>query len=255
MPSPRELRRVRRARTRLTVHRARRLAGLVVLAGMLLVTLLLTAFGASPSTTAAPLATTVGDQLLAVGPPEPEVVAARDRLRLHLPVSQSALTAIGYHDAGPAALELEALGHQGNRGLLGRLVDRIFGRGETRLVWYQLDGDRRSALDVGAPPATDVFSPVDGTIVGIGDYVLDGRARGVRIDIQPSSAPSLLVSVTRLRADPSLTVGAPVLAASSRLGSMLDLSRLERQALARYTQDAGNHVSIEVRTAPTLTLG
>ncbi len=28
---------------------------------------------------------------------------------------------------------------------------------------------------------------------------------------------------------------------------MLDLSGVEKQALARYTQDAGNHVAIELR--------
>jgi hypothetical protein len=35
---------------------------------------------------------------------------------------------------------------------------------------------------------------------------------------------------------------------------VLDLSSVERQALARYTQDAGNHVSIETRGAATQTL-
>jgi hypothetical protein len=35
---------------------------------------------------------------------------------------------------------------------------------------------------------------------------------------------------------------------------VIDLSRVERQALARYTQDAGNHVTIEVFPAPTLGL-
>ena len=36
--------------------------------------------------------------------------------------------------------------------------------------------------------------------------------------------------------------------------TLLDLSRVEQQALARYTKDAGNHVSIEVRPAATLAL-
>jgi hypothetical protein len=49
-------------------------------------------------------------------------------------------------------------------------------------------------------------------------------------------------------------VGAAVAAARSKIGSVLDFSRYERQALARYTQDAGNHVTIEVHPAATLAL-
>jgi hypothetical protein len=55
-------------------------------------------------------------------------------------------------------------------------------------------------------------------------------------------------------ADPNLTVGTTVSASTSKVGSVLDLSRVEHQALARYTQDAGNHVSIEVHSAATLAL-
>jgi hypothetical protein len=107
---------------------------------------------------------------------------------------------------------------------------------------------------VGAAPGTDVYAPVDGTIAGITDFVLNGDTRGKRIDIRPLSAPALIVSVTRLRADPVLTVGAPVTAGSTRLGAVLDLSGLERQALARFTQDAGNHMTLQVLPAAALTL-
>ena len=43
-------------------------------------------------------------------------------------------------------------------------------------------------------------------------------------------------------------------AARQRLGAVVDLSSVEHEALQRYTQDAGNHVSFEVRPAATLTL-
>jgi hypothetical protein len=109
-------------------------------------------------------------------------------------------------------------------------------------------------LDVGAPTGTDVYSPVDGTVVGITPEVLNGRQRGVRIDLQPARAPSTVVSVSHLRADPALSVGSAVVASTSKIGTVIDFSRLERQALARYTQDAGNHVSIEVHEAATLAL-
>lgn len=256
MATPRAPAAVRRARRR-TVRRVRRFAVLTVLASVVLITLTLTAFGSGT-----PARMTAG----ALGPPSrlppdtrpnAQIVAVRGSLRLQLPIAQGRVTAIGYHAAGSGALPLEPLGRQGNRGLLDRLADRIFGGGTGRLVYYHLsggEGAHTAALDVGAAPDTDVFSPVDGTVVGITDFVLDARRRGVRIDIQPSAAPSLVVSLTRLRPDPALTVGSSVAAGRSRIGTVLDLSGVERQALARYTQDAGNHVTLEVHPAPTLAL-
>jgi hypothetical protein len=256
MPTAGELRRLRRARSRRTsAQRSRRTAGYAALAIVLLGTLLLTAFGTSETAPSAATAAQPQSALLPAGPPEPQIVARRSGLRLQLPVPQTRLTAVGYHDAGPGVLALDPAGRRGNRGLLGRLADRVFGRGGDGLVWYQLGGGETSALDVGAAPGTDVFSPVDGVVVGIDDLVIDGRVRGARIDIEPAEAPSLVVSVTRLKPDPTLAVGSPVVAASSRLGAVAGLSHLERQELARYTQDAGNHVSVEVRSAPTTALG
>ena len=84
--------------------------------------------------------------------------------------------------------------------------------------------------------------------------VLNGQAHGQRIDIQPTGAPSLVVSVCDIAADPSLVVGASVTAGSSKLGQLLDLSKVEKQALARYTNDAGNHVLLEVHPAATLAI-
>jgi hypothetical protein len=45
-----------------------------------------------------------------------------------------------------------------------------------------------------------------------------------------------------------------VISGRSRLGVVADLSRVERQALARYTNDSGNHVSVELRPAASLVL-
>jgi len=47
-------------------------------------------------------------------------------------------------------------------------------------------------------------------------------------------------------------VGSSVASGTSKLGVLLDFSRVEEQALARYTQDAGNHVEIEVRPTAAL---
>jgi len=253
MPAPSGPR-SRRASRRRDVRRARLNALLALLAIAVVVTLSLTAFsGGSSAVPAAAVASAA--KLLPAGPPSPQVVATQGSLRLQLPVARSQVTAIGYHGAGESALPLGPVGRQGNEGFLSRLVHKIFGGGSVGLTYYALDGGAGAAtgeLDVGAAPGTDVYSPVDGTIVGLTPYVIDGRAYGERIEIQPADAPSVVVSLTNLAPDPGLTVGSTVASATSRIGIILDLSRVERQALARYTQDAGDHVAVTVHPAATL---
>ena len=244
--------RQRRARAR----RIRRIVGLGFLAVVLLVTLLLTAFGTGQSKAPATPPARAAHAIPA-GPPRPEAVAMQGSLPLQLPVQQARLTAIGYHAPSDGALALEPLGHKANQGFLRRLFHRIFGGGGSKVRYYQLpggSGPETGSLDVGAPAGTDVYSPVDGTVVSVDDFVLNGEQYGSRIAIEPASAPSLLVSVTRLRGDPNLGIGSTVSAASSKLGVLLDLSHVEQQELSRYSHDAGNHVSIEVHSAPAPSL-
>jgi hypothetical protein len=218
--------------------------------------LLVSAFGGGTRTPASLAATPVGGSLvLPAGPPTAQVIARLDRLQLQLPVNQARVTAIGYFGGGDGALALDPVGTQANQGLLKRLAHKIFGGGSAMPRWYQLPGGRgpsTSAIDVGASAGTDVYAPVNGTIVGITKLVLNGRTYGRRIDIQPTDTPSLVVSVSRLRPDPSLRLGAAVTAAGTKLGRVLDLSKVERQELARYTNDEGNHVLLQVHPAATL---
>jgi len=256
MPAPsRHARAARpRAQRRPVPHRARRLIALTVVLGLVLGMLLVTAFGQGATRRPTQALPGPPSRLLLVGPPTPLTVALHGGLRIQLPIAQSRVTAIGYHSTGDGALPLNPLGHQGNEGALARLAHKIFGGGGGGFVYYQLSGGETDVLDVGALPGTDVYAPVDGTIVGISDYVLDGRPYGWRIDIQPSAAPSLVVSLTDLSPDPALTVGSTIAASSTKIGRVVDLSGVETQALAKYTRDAGNHVAIELRPAATLTL-
>jgi hypothetical protein len=226
----------------------RRFAGLAVIACIVVATTLVTAFGSSSHSASALSVLTPSGRLVPASPPRPQIVAVRGVLRLQLPVAQATLTAIGYHAAGDGALALQPVGRLGNEGFVSRLFHRVFGGGQGGLVYYELGGGpgpTTGSLDVGAAPGTTVYAPVDGTVVGLTDYVVSGRVFGVRVDIQPSSAPSMVVSITHLQPDPALTVGSSVAASTSKIGTVVDLSSVERQALARYTQDAGNHVSIE----------
>jgi hypothetical protein len=242
----------RRAETAVA-RRKRRLAGLILLASVALITLLLTAFGSGGRPAVRAVSPAPATRLLPAGPPRPQVVALQGSIRLMLPVSR--LTALGYHASDDGALALRPVGRQLNQGLVGRVARTLFGTGGSGLRYYVLGGDgpSTSSLDVGAPPGTDVYAPVDGTVVGITPYVLAGKHMGARIDIQPSGNPSLVVSLTHLRPDPFLTVGSTLAATTSKVGTILDFAKVEHQALARVTQDAGNHVAIEIHAA-TLSL-
>ncbi len=189
------------------------------------------------------------------GPPLAMIVATQGSLHLYLPISEGAVTALGYHGTDGTSLPLQPVGRQANEGVLTRIVHSLFGGGETGPTYYELGGGQGSgtgALDVGAPAGTDVYSPVDGTVVSIESFVLDGKKYGNTLEIQPSQEPSVVVGVTRLRADPSLTVGEPVLTGKSKIGTVIDLSGVEKQTLASVAHDAGNHVTMEVDPAPTL---
>lgn len=249
-PRSRHAARLRASRRRKQA-RARRLAILLVIGLLAAVTLALTAFdgsgGSSPAASGpAPLPVTSA-------PPEPNILATVGNLRVHSPVAQGGVTAMGFHGSEGGGLVLQPVGPQANEGLLARLWRRITGSSRTGYRWYQLDSGPLRALDVGAVTGTDVYSPIDGTVVAIRDQVVSGRTIGAEIELRPTSAPSLVVTIQNVRPDPALTVGANVAAGSSKLGTVTDITHWERQALADYAPGGGNNVSIQV--FPSATLG
>jgi hypothetical protein len=219
---------------------------------VLVIALTLSAFGGNSRPLQALAVTNLGAS--SQTKPFPQILAMHGVVRLQMPIAQNQYTAIGFPSSTDGATALAPMGRQGNEGVLQRVFHKVFGGGGGNPVWYQLDGGTPSALDVGAVPGTNVYSPVDGTVVGITPYVVGGHRFGTRIDIQPQTAPSFVVSLTQLRADPSLAVGSNVVSGATRLGAVVDLAKAEQQALARYTNDAGNHVAIELRPAASLVL-
>ncbi|HEX3807306.1 MAG TPA: hypothetical protein VHV52_11055 [Gaiellaceae bacterium] len=258
MPPPVPHRRLRTAQRRHLERerRLRRLAVLIAIAVVAVATVLLSAFGGSSKPVQAP-APASAVRLLPAGPPSPEIVARIGALHLQLPISQSRVTAIGYQGGSDGSLALSPLGAQANEGAIKRLLHDIVGGASGRPRWYQLGGGQgpsTSSLNVGAPAGTDVYSPVDGSVLAIESVVIDGRTYGSQIDIQPIGAPSLVVSVTHVQADPALYVGASLTAGGTKLGSVVDYTHAEHQTLSRYTNDSGNHVAIEVHPSAALGL-
>jgi hypothetical protein len=213
-------------------------------------TLALTAFdGTADSSANAPVPAPLP---VTSAPPEPQVLATAGNVRLQSPVAQGGVTAIGFHGSDEGALVLQPVGPQANEGLLARLWRQITGSSKKGLAWYQLESGEPRTLDVGAVAGTDVYSPVDGTVVAIRDHIVSGKVVGAEIELRPTSAPSLVVALQNVRPDHALTVGANVAAGASKLGRVVDVSRVERQALARFAADGGNNVSIQVYPSATL---
>ena len=120
-------------------------------------------------------------------------------------------------------------------------------------------GPDTAGLDVGAPAGTTVYSPVDGVIAGVSDYVVSGRIEGYEVTITPAVAASgLVLRITHLddrAAGSRPSVGTPVRAGITPLGTVHDFSGVVEQELSTFTNDAGNHVDLELtRTEASLIL-
>jgi hypothetical protein len=240
-----------RAHRRRAQARARWLALALVVAVLLAVTFAVTAFSGEESASVAPVSS-VSSAPVTTTRPEPLVLATVGNLRIQSPVAQDGVTTVGFHGSGEGALPLQPVGPQANEGLLARLWHRITGSTHRGLPWYQLESGSLTTLDVGAVPGTDVYSPVDGTVVAIRDHIVSGHRVGAEIELRPSSAPSLVVEIQHVDADPALSVGENVAAGSSKLGTVADITKYERQSLARYSGDNGANVAIQVYPSATL---
>jgi hypothetical protein len=237
-----------RADRRRAQARARRFAVVAVIGVLAAATLALTAFDGESS----PAVSRPAPAPVTSAPPDLQVLATVGNLRLESPVAQGGVTAVGFHGSSEGALELKPVGPQRNEGLLARLWRRITGASKSGLAWYQLSGGPLRTLDVGAVAGTDVYSPVDGTVVAIRDQVVSGSVVGAEIELRPASAPSLVVSIQNVRPDRELSVGANLAAGASKLGTVTNIARYERQALERYAAEGGNNVSIQVYPSATL---
>lgn len=189
------------------------------------------------------------------GPPTLESLAtASDGLQMDVPITQKRITAIVYHGGGPDLVALTPSGHQHNADLVTRISNMLTGENNSSGPGYYIDssgeGPATGAVDIGAVAGTSVYAPADGRIVSVQPYVISGKTYGSVIQIQPSTAPTLILTITNVKRSKAIVVGKPVTAAETQLGTVIDLSTVLTQELAKYTSDAGNHVHIEVTRAP-----
>jgi hypothetical protein len=191
------------------------------------------------------------------GPPRLQPLAEAGALQLDVPIRQERVTAIVYHAIGDAnVIALEPVGKQANAGFLSRLGDRLFGSGSSDGPRYYVNdggsGPDTGSVDVGAPAGTTVYSPVDGVVVSVRPFLLDGKQWGNIVQLRPDLAPAVTVTLTNLDARGGgidVQVGDRVARADTRLGTVIDLSKVLEQTVARYTSDEGNHVAISIAPA------
>jgi hypothetical protein len=236
-------------------HRTRRLAGF---GSALLLTVLLAAFMlSSGSSDRAPagLSDVNAAVLVPNGPPHPQTLASAGTLNMSVPITQGRITAIVYHGVGATnAIPLQPVGNQRNAGFLARLGEMLFGGGSSGGPSYYVDdsaqGPDTASVDVGAPAGTNVYAPVSGTIVSIRPYILNGQQWGSVVQIRPQGAPATNVVITNINKARDVDVGTAVTASTTLIGTVLDLSKVLQQDVARFTSDAGNHVAIQLVPAP-----
>ena len=195
-------------------------------------------------------------QLVPSPPPRPLKLASRGPVILYVPIDRARITAIVYHRMeGSDTLDLTPSGKLLNAGIVDRIERQIIGPTATGPDYFISSGSTAS-VDVGASAGTQVYSPVNGTIVGITPMILNGAAWGSQLSIQPQADPGVVVVVSHLFVDPALRIGQQVTASQepTLLGTVADLSKVLKMELARYTADAGNHAHIELRPTPVLAI-
>jgi hypothetical protein len=187
-------------------------------------------------------------ELAATRLPAPIVIAGAADIQLMLPIFEQEVTAIGYHPAaGDNLVSLNPNGHQLNGSIITSLgqVAPADGPGYYLMGEGGSLGSATASIDVGAPVGTVVFAPVNGTIAGIRSYNLNGVCPDTEIKIQPQNQSNLFVVVTHM-GNVQATLGQPIRAGETRLGSVRQLDGCIEQQLGRYTYDYGNHVSMQV---------
>lgn len=195
--------------------------------------------------------------LQAAGPPNPQLLAEavveedEPGLRLQLPINRAAVTGIGF---GPrrerGVVELQPSGQRANLSWGRRIVQRFLSTSAIGdLRWFRLGDGTAAMVTVGAAPGTDLYAPLDGTVIAIAPYELSGETHGSIVQLQPLGDGQTVVVLRNLdvAAGPdALAVGQKVSEGSTLIGHVRDLRGAADAPLADYTHNSGSGVQLYV---------
>lgn len=172
------------------------------------------------------------------GAPQRVVLARVGELEIVLPVARQHVTAVLFHPVADSG----ALNMTPASGVPHNVATDHGGEPGT------------SGVDVGAPAGTTVYSPVNGTVTAVVPHRIGGRPEGLEIVITPEGVPDAAIRVSHLEPGPDgivPQVGTAVGAGRTVIGRVRDLSRVVIFDIARYTNDAGDNVEIDLLRQPT----
>lgn len=200
----------------------------------------------------------------AENPPAPDptpIFASYRSLQLRLPVALTDLTEVGFHQASYAyamhmstplteadnsdTRDAHSTGRDISKQPVGASAEL---QGSFIRMWRSRPGKPDTASDVGAPPGSDVYSPVSGTVVKIKRYKLYGKYDDFEIHIQPKGWTDIDLVIIHTT-DLSIAVGDTVSAGVTRIAAVRKLSDRVHHQLGDYTGDGGDHVHVQINNA------
>lgn len=216
----------------------------------------------SAMTSSVAVASAVPDALSAEELRDPTPLLAEYKgLQMRVPVPLDALTEVGFHQASnnfalSMTTELPTAGTDQSK------ADRSTGRdlslqeagpdawlqGSVLRMWRSRPGQPDTAVDIGAPAGTDVYSPVTGTIVKIKEFQLYGKYPDFEIHIRPDGFEDIDCVLIHV-GDLSVKAGDRVTAGVTRIAAVRLLSDRITHQLGEYTQDGGDHVHVQLNNA------
>lgn len=187
------------------------------------------------------------------------VFAAYRSMPLRLPVATESLTEIAFHQAaGSSALSMSTTLPDADMALAAAAhgtpdITTAADAGSSNVLQAQVlrlwrsgrNGEPDTAVDVGAPPGTIVYSPVSGEVVAVRTYQLYGEYEDYEIHIQPDGWPEVdcvLIHIDGVRVE----VGDRVTAGVTAVAEVRLLSDRVDHQISGYTADAGDHVHVQL---------
>jgi len=185
--------------------------------------------------------------------PEKIVMATSAGLKLYLPIAQSKLTAIGYHEAfSPQSVMLAPKGKEVNT---KRAVKTLKGfltlKSKYNTLIYSLmwrsnrSGPIRSSVDVGAKAGTMTYSPVGGKVVLIRKYKLYGRYPDFEVHILPDGFKDRHLIIIHVY-DIKVKAGDRVVVGLTPVARITKFSKVFKQQLSDYSKEAGDHAHYQI---------